>query len=326
MNLKKILAVLLIVSLLLSGCAAEADTGSAAPSYDPLADSILHTVPWTDSLGNEISLPENPRVISLYGSFAQCWLLSGGSLVGVTEDAVEEHGIETGGDVTLVGSVKEPNLEQIAALSPDYVILSADLTAHMELDAALTDMQIPHGYFRMDTFEDYDAMMQTFCALNDASGTLYEENVTEIRTKIEKIKAETAAALEEGEAPRVLLLRAYSTGVKAKTNDNLAGVILDELGAYNIAYDSPSMLEELSVEAIIAADPDFIFISTMGSAESAKAYMAESVESNPAWSELTAVKNGRYIYLPKDLFHYKPLNRWDESYAYLADCLLGKTE
>ena len=138
---------------------------------------------------------------SLYGSFAQCWLLSGGSLVGVTEDAVEEHGIETGGDVTLVGSVKEPNLEQIAALSPDYVILSADLTAHMELDAALTDMQIPHGYFRMDTFEDYDAMMQTFCALNDASGTLYEENVTEIRTKIEKIKAETAAALEEGEAP-----------------------------------------------------------------------------------------------------------------------------
>lgn len=333
MNFKKILALLLVVLLLLAGCASMSETISDTEiSSEPQPESAVsepenagnRTV--TDSLGNTAELPDDPRVISLYGSFAQCWLLSGGSLVGVTEDAVEEHGIEAGGDVTLVGTVKEPSLEQIAALAPDYVLLSADLTAHMELDAALTDMQIPHGYFRMDTFEDYDAMMQAFCALNDVSGTLYEQNVAEVRTEIGKIKAETAAALDEGEAPRVLLLRAYSTGVKAKTNDNLAGVILDELGAYNIAYDSPSMLEELSVEAIIAADPDFIFVSTMGSAESAKAYMTESVESSPAWSELTAVKNDRYIYLPKDLFHYKPLNRWDESYAYLADCLLGKTE
>ena len=64
----------------------------------------------------------------------------------------------------------------------------------------------------------------------------------------------------------------------------------------------------------------------MGSADAAKAYMTESIESNPAWAEMTAVKNGRYIFLPKDLFHYKPLNRWDESYAYLADYLLQTAE
>ena len=326
MKIKHLLALLLALLLLLSGCTAGTDTESAAPSYDPLADSTLHVVPWTDSLGNEIDLPENPRVISLYGSFAQCWLLSGGSLVGVTEDGVEEHGIETGDEVTLVGSVKEPNLELIASLAPDFVILSADLTQHLELDAVLSDMQIPHGYFRMDTFEDYSEIMGMFCALNgDADGERYTQYVTDVQAGIEAVKAETAEAFRD-EQPRVLLLRAYSTGVKAKTNDNLAGVILDELGAYNIAYDSPSLLEELSAEAIIAADPDFIFVTTMGSADAAKAYMLESVESNPAWAEMTAVKNGRYIFLPKDLFHYKPLNRWDESYAYLADCLLGKTE
>ena len=75
-----------------------------------------------------------------------------------------------------------------------------------------------------------------------------------------------------------------------------------------------------------AVRPDYIFVSTMGSADAAKAYMLEAVESNPAWAELSAVKNGRYIFLPKELFHYKPLNRWDESYAYLADRLCGKTE
>lgn len=63
---------------------------------------------------------------------------------------------------------------------------------------------------------------------------------------------------------------------------------------------------------------------TMGSEKNAKTYMAENIENNPAWSKLSAVKNGRYIYLPKDLFHYKPLNRWDESYAYIAKLLLNE--
>ena len=319
----RIFAMLLVLLMLFSGCAAQPVPHAAD---DPLTDSLAAVVPFTDALGNEFpSIPENPRVAALYGSYAACWQLSGGTLVGVTQDAVEEHGIEVGEDVTLVGSVKEPNLELIAALSPDFLLLSADLTAHRQLDTVLSDMQIPHGYFRMDTFEDYSAMMKTFCALNDPDGTRYTEYVEKTQQAIAHIRKETNAALA-GHAPDVLLLRAYSTGVKAKTNDNLAGVILDELGAHNMAYDYPSLLEELSAEAIIAADPDYIFVSTMGNADAAKAYMLDAVESNPAWAEMSAVKNGRYIFLPKELFHYKPLNRWDESYAYLADRLLDKTE
>lgn len=340
MKAKRFLIPILAVWMLFSGCASQpgaAESGSSGISSEAqtepsesseaqqpsASEAQVRTI--TDSLGNTAEIPENPRVVSLYASFAQCWLLSGGSLVGVTEDATEERGIETGGDIALVGTVKEPSLEQIAALSPDYVLLSADLSAHMDLDQSLTDMQIPHGYFQMDTFEDYSRIMASFCALNDSAGTRYEACVTALQENIESTIAETTAAFSE-EAPRILLLRAYSTGVKAKTSDNLTGIMLDELGAYNIAYDNPSLLEDLSAEEIIVQDPDFIFVTTMGSEESAKAYMQENIESNPAWSELTAVKNGRYIYLPKDLFHYKPLNRWDESYAYLADCLLGKSE
>ena len=119
-------------------------------------------------------------------------------------------------------------------------------------------------------------------------------------------------------------MRAYSTGVKAKGEDTVAGAILKELGAHNIADDNESLLEDLSLESAIKADPDYILVMTMGSEENAKTYMAENIENNPAWSELSAVKNGRYIYLPKDLFHYKPLNRWDESYAYIAKLLLNE--
>ena len=36
--------------------------------------------------------------------------------------------------------------------------------------------------------------------------------------------------------------------------------------------------------------------------------------SDPAWQELTAVKNKRYTLLSKDLFGLKPNDRWDTAY------------
>ena len=115
-----------------------------------------------------------------------------------------------------------------------------------------------------------------------------------------------------------MFLRAYSSGAKAKTDDNFVGIILEELGTENIAKKYPSLLEDLSIETIIEEDPDYIFVTTMGNEENALRALKEGIESNPAWNTLKAVKNDRYIVLPKDLFHYKPNARWAESYEYLA--------
>ena len=59
----------------------------------------------------------------------------------------------------------------------------------------------------------------------------------------------------------------------------------------NLADDYPSLLEELSMEEIIARDPDYIFVTIMGSStQKAMDALAESLQSNPAWEELSAVK------------------------------------
>ena len=50
----------------------------------------------------------------------------------------------------------------------------------------------------------------------------------------------------------------------------------------------------------------------------------ESLVSDPVWSTLTAVKEGRVYLLPKDLFQYKPNSRWDEAYGYLIELLYGE--
>lgn len=303
--MKKTLIILICIITALSffGCSQEPQTPD-----DPIESASV-----TDVNGTGVSLDKNARVVACYGSFAECWLLSGGNLVGVTQDAIDEGRITETQGISVVGTVKSIDLEKLVELEPDYVILSADLTAHTGIKSTLDSLGIPYGYFRVDTFEDYRAMMEQFCNVNERED-LFEENVVKVGERIDEILSE----IPDESVKTVLLVRAFSTGIKAKTDDNLAGQILKEYSMINIADKTPSILEDLSVEQIIKEDPDYIFVTTMGSEEEAIAYLKNNIESNPAWSELSAVKSGNYVVLPKDLFHYKPNNRWDESYEHLA--------
>lgn len=312
MKLKRLLCAAL-AALLLGSCAAPA---ASQPETDA---ETGRTVTLTDALGVQTELQSWDRVVSLYGSFAELWLLSGGTLVGATTDAVEERGLALGEEVALVGNVKTPSLEEVLALEPDFVILSADIEGHVALADSLTAAGVPHAYFRVDSFEDYCTVLGQFCQMTGRDD-LYAEYGTAQRERVERILAAVQAL--EADPPTVLLIRAYSTGAKAKGSDIFAGAMLEELGAVNLVSRYGSLLDDLSLETIIAADPDRILMVPMGANEdAAAAYMAEHFESNPAWAGLTAVQNGRYEMLPKELFHYKPNARWADSYAYLARVL-----
>jgi iron complex transport system substrate-binding protein len=309
-KLSSILAAVLSLSLL-CGCGAAAKT--AAPAVSASAAGAF-----TDALGYEVSVSSHDRVVSLYGSFAEAWMLSGGTLAGATQDAVDERNLDLGEGVSIVGTVKEPNLEEILALSPDFVILSSEIPAQVKLHQSLTDAGIPHAYFSGETFDEYLSMLKIFCGMTGRDD-LYQQNGEAVKTQIGAVLKTVSDAGET--PPKVLLLRAYSSGCKAKGSDSVAGAILKDLGAVNIADSEKSLLDDVSMEAIIAADPDYIFVVPMGSESSAETWLDENFKSNPAWAELTAVKSGNYAMLPKELFHYKPNAKWGESYEYLAKLL-----
>lgn len=260
------------------------------------------------------------RVVCLYGSYAEAWMLAGGMPVGVTEDAISERDLALDENVQLIGTNKEPNLELIIALEPDLVIATLDLSQQLSACEVLEDAGIPCAAFQVDAWQDYARMMDVFTTLTGRRD-LYDAQIPAMQADIEA----TIARVQAYDAPSVLLLRAFSTGVRAKGADNLAGAMLADLGCVNIAESDDSIMEELSLEAIIAADPDFIFISVMGGDEDAALEAVDAaLGSNPAWQALTAVQSGRVYVLPRELFHYKPNSRWGESYAYLADLLFGE--
>lgn len=309
-DLRRSLAFVSLLVLLLSGC------GGSRPAQTPSEDEKEYT--FTDALGRTVTVTQPERVAAAEGSLADAWQLAGGTLYAVTSDAFsEDRGLELPETPVDLGSVKTPNAEVILANEIDFVILSADLSGHVGLRETLEAARIPCAYFDVEDFEDYLSMLRIF---TDITGRhdLYEQNGTAVEAQID-----AAVARAQGQqGPRVLLLRAYSGGVKAKGSDNLAGAMLSRLGCLNIADTEESLLEDLSLEKILLEDPDFIFVTTMGdSEEKALESFRNTLALNPAWAGLSAVEQDRCVLLPKALFHYKPNARWGESYEFLADIL-----
>lgn len=308
---KSILIALVFAMFLTAGCAQQ--------QPQPVQRDVYYQ--FTDDTGAQVTLSEPPKkVVSLMGSYAETWLLAGGELAGVTDDMISERHMQVAPQTKIIGTVKEPNIEELLLLSPDFVLLSSNIESHMALSPTLQKAGVPHAYFDVKPFDDYLRMLDICTDITDRKD-LYQSNGIAVQASIN----ETLSQIPRDADISVLLLRAFSTGANAKSGDDMAATMLRDMGTVNIADQYPSLLENLSLETIIEEDPDYIFVVTMGeSSEKALEALRNGIQNNPAWNSLSAVKNDRYILLPKELFHYKPNARWGESYQYLAKILYPK--
>ena len=66
----------------------------------------------------------------------------------------------------------------------------------------------------------------------------------------------------------------------------------------------------------------FIFFVQQGNdLEGVKDNVKSFINQNPAWKNLTAVKEGRVYIMDKALYTLKPNNRWGEAYEKLEEIL-----
>lgn len=307
--MKRICLLLLICTLIITGCSVSSEQ----------CETDVSGITFTDDLGREVSASSTKRVAALIGSFADIWCLAGGreSLVAAAHDAWTSFDLELGESVADLGAIKEPNLEVLLASEPDLILASCNTAANLELQPTFEQIEIPVAYFDIQTFEDYLRMLEV-CTMLTGCPENYRRYGTNIQSQVG-----AAIAQNDGTAPTVLCLRATGSGCKAKgSQDNVLGEMLRDLGCTNIADRDVGLLEDLSIEAIMEADPDYIFAVLQG-ADSADAQITleRTLLSNPAWEHLSAVENGRFYTLDHRLYNLKPNARWGEAYEALADIL-----
>lgn len=320
-----ILGVFVSLCLLITGCGGEKTPFSQEPSasvqasqQNTVQDEEAYT--FVDDAGQEITLEQKPQKVAvLLSSFVDIWQVAGGSVDITVGESVERELVKET-EVLLVdgGAGKTIDNELLISYEPDFVICSMDIGAQAESAGICNQAGIPAAQFHVDSFGEYLHMLKICTDILDAPEA-YETYGLQVQSRIEKL----LASAQRREPREILFVRAGSkySATKAKTaKDNFVCVMLEELGTYNIAENAPVLLDGLSIEEILLEDPDMIFITTMGDEEAAKAYMTGVLEEEQ-WQQLSAVQEGNYYFLPKDLFHFKPNARWAEAYEYLLDLL-----
>jgi ABC-type Fe3+-hydroxamate transport system, periplasmic component len=283
--------------------------------------AALFSVSIPDSLGRTVEVETPRRVALLNSSLADCYLLAGGSVDITIEESVERGFAST--DAAIVGksSGMRIDAELLSSLRPDYVIGSADLSSHVDVAKKLDRLNIPSSLFRMESYEEFK---EVFYQMTRVTGRddLYHK-VVDVNDKI--ITSLITKARTEDTKPTVLLIRSGSgfSSFKAKNAENhFAGKIISDLGAINIADEAPFLSENISLEYIMKVNPDKIFVILHGDEAAAESFVLSTFKKS-GWKDLKAVKNGNFFILDKELFHYKPCERYGESYSAMYDLLYG---
>ena len=259
------------------------------------------------------------KTACLNSSLADLWLLAGGSVDITVSEAVERGFASPEAILADSSSGRNINTEILIFSKPDLVIGSADTASHVRLKTLMDEMGIPMMLVTEDSFTDF---LSVFRILTEITGRqdLYNLYGLSQQDSIGKT-IEEAASYEE--KPRVLFIRAGSafSSVRAKrADDHFAALIIQDLGAINVADEMKVLTEQLSLEAILAGDIDRILIVPQGNEDASIAYI-NSLFSQPGWRDVNAVKTGNVYFLPKELFHFKPNGRWAEAYSIMEKVL-----
>lgn len=306
---------LLFAALCCTACGKAKQAESSAAESQGAAVSQGTAAEPSESLAeaDDTGLSADSRVVALSRSLGELWLLAGGKLVGVTEDGLNLEGVTA--ETASVGRILAPSAEAIIALNPDLVLIAPDISAQRELQATLEAAGIRCQAVDINKFSDYATAMKQYTEATGRSD-LYESKVAAVEKNIETIKAELP---KEIHGKSFLVIRASAAKTRVLKSDHFVVAMLEDLGLTNAAPES--LLEQLSMEGIVEANPDYLFVVLQGDTAEAEAAFQELIAAQPAYQELKAVKTAQVYTLPKEFFQYKPNARWDEAYALLSEYL-----
>jgi iron complex transport system substrate-binding protein len=191
-------------------------------------------------------------------------------------------------------SAFEPNVEALAALKPDLVVLSVDAMKSMVVKEALEKLKIP-------------VLMEQ---APENLGQAYKEievlgAVTDHASDAKKVTFKMAALIKSiinrtKKTVKITFFHELDNTLYSVTSDTFIGKVYKDFGLVNIADKAAGAdsygYPQLSAEYLVKTDPDIIFLADAEYGES-----AATVKARPGYSSITAVAKKNVFALPNDI-------------------------
>lgn len=272
------LAVLLCLALALvsAGCSS---TQEKSGSAEAVTGETVYPLTVQDDFGQEVTFDKEPeKVVSLSPANTEILfaLEASDKIAGRTDYC---NYPEEAAQVESIGDYNAPNIEKIISLSPDLVLatdfISDDVRAQIEATGAkvmvFTATDIP-------TVQDEIIRVGQILNVNDQAAAI----TGDMQKKYEALKEKTAGAKTK-KSVFVDIGDYYSSG-----DGSLLGTMLTDINADNIAAGTGMAWPQMSVEQIIAANPD-VYVSFLTEPDVIKAV--------PGFDQVNAIKNDQiYFY------------------------------
>lgn len=296
------LAAALCLNLAACGAASSSAASSAAASSQAVASSAAVSeaagITLTDQAGRTVTLEQPAEsIVSCYyiSTYATIALGLKDKIVGLENKADTRALYALAApelpQLTQVGTLKELNVEAVAALEPDLVIMPQKLIDNAQ---TLEDLGITVMIVNPETQEGLETMLTLIgeaCGASDQAQALIDYNHTQLERA-----AEMTAELEK---PSVCLLgnSSYLSVAPAAMYQN---DLIEQAGGVNAAASiEEDYWADVSYETLLALAPEVLVIP------SAASYTAEDVMNDPQLADLPAVQNGAVYTMPQGL------DEWD---------------
>ena len=281
-----------------SSAAASSGAASPAAASSEAASSEASGITLTDQAGRTVTL-EQPaeRIVSCYyiSTYAAIALGLQDKVAGLENKAdtralyalAAPELIERPG----VGTLKELNVEAVAALEPDLVIMPKKL---MDNAQTLEDLGIPVMIVDPETQEGLETMLALIGEACGASGQ------AEALLRYNEEQLARAAELTDGlETPAVCIL-SNSSVLSVAPAAMYQNDLIEQAGGVNAAASiEADYWADISYETLLALAPEVLVIPSGAS------YTAEDVLNDPQLAGLPAVENGAVYTMPQGL------DEWD---------------
>ena len=304
--MKKLLALFLAFSMALSLAACGQPAGDDPQQTGQSTGQPQETTPAQDSVtvtdmsGAEVTIPlPVEHVVNGWPSSNSVMLLIGAGplLTGTMQATIDNEWSQVVYPDIVDVPVIDTNVEAILAADPDLYISSDS-----ELAAQLREVGVPAVNLM---FSDYDTMKESFTTLGQILGGEYQEKLQkwcDYQEEWEATITERLADVPDEEKPVLYYCSAQMSAAltAAFATDSICGDWTSICGAtYLGSLASDPNASELTEEEILALDPDVIIV---GGIHQADAYA--DLSTNEVWSDVTAVREGKYYLAPMGIFSW----------------------